>query len=78
MYHLNEYRTCQSYGGPEEGGWWFETGEFVQCHGIFASQETASDSRDKVESGGEVDLRNPIFVEPDPGADYPQERPYYC
>jgi hypothetical protein len=28
--YLNTYRIWQSYGGPEEGGWWYESGEPVQ------------------------------------------------
>jgi hypothetical protein len=25
--YLNTYLVSQAYGGPEEGGWWYETGE---------------------------------------------------
>lgn len=25
--YLNVYETGRSYGGPEEGGWWYNTGE---------------------------------------------------
>lgn len=28
--YLNTYETWESYGGPEEGGWWFECGTPVQ------------------------------------------------
>lgn len=28
--YLNTYKTWQAYGGPEEGGWWYECGEPVQ------------------------------------------------
>ena len=25
-FHLNEYVANRAYGGPEEGGWWYDTG----------------------------------------------------
>ena len=28
--YLNTYETWQAYGGPEEGGWWYECGTPVQ------------------------------------------------
>ena len=28
--YLNTYETWQAYGGPEEGGWWYECGQPVQ------------------------------------------------
>ena len=29
------------YGGPEEGGWWYDTGRFVQCHAQDVNQARA-------------------------------------
>ena len=34
-YYVNEYEVDRIYGGPEEGGWWYNTGKFIKCHGIF-------------------------------------------
>ena len=31
---VNEYRTNRRWGGPEEGGWWEDTGEFVRTHAV--------------------------------------------
>ena len=28
--YLNTYEVWQSYGGPEEGGWWYQSGSPVQ------------------------------------------------
>ena len=36
-FHLNEYLANRAYGGPEEGGWWYDTGRFVACHGAFGT-----------------------------------------
>ena len=27
-YHVNVYLTDRAYGGPEEGGWYYDTGEY--------------------------------------------------
>lgn len=40
-FFLNEYGTNRAYGGPEEGGWWYDTGSFVKCHGTFDTVEEA-------------------------------------
>ena len=40
-YRLNEYLSNRSYGGPEEGGWYYPTGEFVGCVGRYATWEQA-------------------------------------
>lgn len=34
-WYVNEYAVTREYGGPEEGGWWFDEGRFVKCHGEF-------------------------------------------
>ena len=41
MAYLNTYQIWQCYGGPEEGGWWYEAGTPVQS--IYLSPETAED-----------------------------------
>ena len=32
MYYVNEYMVGKGYGGPEEGGWWYDVGTFISCH----------------------------------------------
>lgn len=32
-WYVNEYVCDRAYGGPEEGGWWYNTGRFVKLHG---------------------------------------------
>ena len=41
MAYLNTYQIWQCYGGPEEGGWWYEAGTPVQS--IFLGNESADD-----------------------------------
>ena len=38
MFYVNEYEVDRKYGGPEEGGWWYDTGKFIKCHGQFIKQ----------------------------------------
>lgn len=35
------YEVNRVYGGPEEGGWWYDCGELVRLHGLFRSEDAA-------------------------------------
>lgn len=35
------YMVGTNYGGPEEGGWWYEVGDIVSCE-VWPSQEQAN------------------------------------
>lgn len=35
------YEIDREYGGPEEGGWWFDSGTFVRAIGIYFDDESA-------------------------------------
>lgn len=73
-YHLNEYRTWQAYGGPEEGGWWYDAGEFVKCHGRYTTQIEAWNAHRGIalKSGDHT-----VVVENHDGESFPAERPVY-
>jgi len=30
MYYIHKYEVAQQYGGPEEGGWWYNAGDPVE------------------------------------------------
>lgn len=47
--YANTYLVSQAYGGPEEGGWWYETGEPIQSIIIDkdADLDELSDRRDE-------------------------------
>ena len=38
---VSVYDTALAYGGPEEGGWWYDRGELVRTVRVFPSQERA-------------------------------------
>ena len=36
------YAVDRAYGGPEEGSWWFDTGEFVRLHRVCLTEAAAA------------------------------------
>ena len=89
-FFVNEYLTNEQYGGPEEGGWWYSVGHFVQCHGDFATRKEA-DAQVESMSDYLKGLRESQFpptsvscngwselrVQVSPGGDFPTHRPMY-
>lgn len=39
MKFVNVYEVSSCYGGPEEGGWWFPSGELVKAFGPFENDD---------------------------------------
>ena len=48
-FYVNEYRVTRNYGGPEEGGWHYDSGEFVTNHGEFSTRYEACAARDSLD-----------------------------
>ncbi len=40
-YVVAAYEIDRAYGGPEEGGWWFDTGELIRVLRVFKNDEKA-------------------------------------
>ena len=40
-YFINVYDSARAYGGPEEGGWFYNDYTFIGCVGAFPDEETA-------------------------------------
>jgi hypothetical protein len=36
IFYINVYSVGRASGGSEEGGWWYNAGEFVRCEGKFS------------------------------------------
>lgn len=84
-FYVNVYEVSRCYGGPEEGGWWFDTGEPVDST-LYTDYSAALDAMEALRDsypdtgrsssvlGGE-DYR--VTVERHPAASYPTERPHY-
>lgn len=90
-YYANLYLTNRAYGGPEEGGWWYGTGEPVKSN-RFATRSAAELALPALE--GEAAARNveekrrrpssmacdgwyDIRLESGPARAYPERRPQY-
>lgn len=84
--HVSVYEVYRRYGGPEEGGWYYDEGYLVYAD-AYASAEAAVAEAERLRevypetgrytsvaySGGDYRIR----VSTTPGNDYPAERPRY-
>ena len=73
------HRIHHHFGGPEEGGWWYEAGEPIQNVCIFSKDQTVKELiklhnyyQADEEADYNIDLSNTW------GDYYPKERPHYC
>ena len=92
-FHVNLYRTDRQYGGPEEGGWHYDTGRFEACVGLFDDRKVAMGLFEALEASAwlkerKAGLHAPssvlseaewplLMVEDHAGRDYPRNRPRY-
>jgi hypothetical protein len=85
---VNVYELNRVYGGPEEGGWWFTTGEIVrslavptaEANDYAATLEVAYPRGTGLENCGSVRYAGGDFdvaIEDNPGANWPSEYPHY-
>ena len=91
MYYLNEYEIGRAYGGPEEGGWYYDYGKFIRCHGTYryklqADLELAAkcgyleELREGLHSPDSVLSEGNwpvIYIEKEAGQSFPQTIPHY-
>ena len=86
------YEVNRAYGGPEEGGWWYDTGRFVRLSAIHHSEEAAdahalrANAILDVIQRGKRDVGSVLYAggryraevyEGLPLAHYPDDRPFY-
>lgn len=89
---VNEYVVERRYGGPEEGGWWYDAGRFVRQHGAFVSEiraeelferllpriEQQNDGKAPLDSVGSIGVgRHELMIDEHPGRNYPDRVPHY-
>jgi hypothetical protein len=82
------YLVDRAYGGPEEGGWWYDTGEVIAtwpvperdlAEDIILMAKHAGYTNEGRRDIGSV-LSDGIYeftVDWEPGQDYPQRTPHY-
>tara|TARA_R110002020_G_scaffold123419_1_gene279824 strand:- start:83 stop:436 length:354 start_codon:yes stop_codon:yes gene_type:complete len=49
MFYVNVYEIGQAYGGPEEGGWYYDVGKPIKCLGGYSSRDVAKDKAVRVD-----------------------------
>ncbi|GMN04454.1 hypothetical protein [Erythrobacter sp. MTPC3] len=41
IYTVGFYEIDRAFGGPEEGGWWFDTGTLIRLHSVHRNDNAA-------------------------------------
>ena len=54
VFVVSVYDTWRSYGGPEEGGWWYTEGELTGLAGAFSTEGAAVEAADDLRSDLEL------------------------
>lgn len=85
--HINAYEIRQCYGGPEEGGWWYDMGTCLQSVSVNSNEDLLIALKMLADTYGDRYTDEPprhrdgedltIYVEDEPGRHYPTERPHY-
>jgi hypothetical protein len=84
---VNAYLIDRAFGGPEEGGWWYDTGHLlasVCAHQREADEWVARLTEDHADADGPYPIDSVlsqgkllVVVEDFPGQSYPEVRPGY-
>ena len=87
--YANVFRVTRQYGGPEEGGWWYDAGEVIGSIRVLATDcedrlrkylmrayedEQCLRGRHSAAGGADVVIR----LEDHEAEPFPSERPVYC
>lgn len=91
-YIVAVYMTDRAYGGPEEGGWWYDTGEHIRTVKTFRRESQAIDycrrlnaTLDKTLNRGRREISSVLsngryaaeIWDNHAPRHYPETRPYY-
>lgn len=87
LYRVNKYLLDRAYGGPEEGGWYYDTGKFIEEVGSLETLDEATELREALrpETAVENIRRQDVssqghyvfIIEEEKGADFPERQPVY-
>lgn len=90
--YVNAYSVTRHWGGPEEGGWWYDSGEPLASVPMGATATPAEIDAEKVRLTGLIGWPRErqlgrystsggddfeIYVEEHPAAAFPETRPHY-
>lgn len=87
LLYVNAYSVERCYGGPEEGGWWYDAGTPIASLTTQDKEEVAALEEQLTERHGWTSLHNRysvmggddfvVRVESEPARPYPTTRPHY-
>lgn len=75
------HRVDHCFGGPEEGGWWFQTGEPIENICVFSKDQIIEELlnlHEKYESEEYAEETYDIELSTKYGSYYPVTRPHYA
>jgi hypothetical protein len=91
-WHVSVYECDRAYGGPEEGGWWYDCGELKQTIPVMSDDISDDDIDELIEMMRKVYPEQTdygigsvlysggayeVYAEDKAGESYPKERPHY-
>ena len=59
--YISEYSVSRHYGGPEEGGWWYDWCDFVRVVKVFDVDLSGAESVNGAEGLSNVRYEHPVF-----------------
>lgn len=83
MFYVNIYNVGRAYGGPEEGGWYYDHGWRGETVMMYHTKKMAWYICNLLNSGGSFDggvmdtKYCEAFVQTHPPKDFPEVRPHY-
>ena len=87
LVYVNAYRITRHYGGPEEGGWWFDCGEplgSLPCTSQREARAQVDEMQAKFNHLAEGDINSVlggaeirVYIEEEFARFYPETRPTY-
>ena len=78
VYYVNVYQIQRAYGGPEEGGWWYDEGTPIETETTTEGGELRGIIDRLEKAHGEVCGSRRVVVEFEPGQAFPERKPVYC
>lgn len=74
-FYVNVYEHSREYGGPEEGGWWYDTGSNGYIWNSYKSLDAAESRATELRKS--IDKCYRVRVEEHLPRDWPEGRPHY-
>lgn len=77
-YGIAVYETALRYGGPEDDGWYYETGSLIHSESGMATEAIAIRRATELREGEYEDTCVYSVLITDPGEDVPKFYPEFC